>query len=100
MQVLLTGALGNIGLSTLRALLVAGHDVVAFDLESRAARKLASGFDGQARFVWGDITRPESVRLRARRRGRGDSSGSHHSSQHGASARAGPEGKPRRHAAI
>ena len=61
MQVLLTGALGNIGFSTLQALLAEGHDVVAFDLESRRAQKLASEFDGRVRFVWGDITRPESL---------------------------------------
>ena len=58
---LLRGALGNIGLSTLEALLVEGHDAVAFELEPRRARKLASGFDGRAHFVWGDITRPESL---------------------------------------
>lgn len=62
MKVLLTGALGNIGLSTIEALLEAGHDVVAFDLDSRRARKLASGFDGRVRFAWGDITRPETLR--------------------------------------
>jgi nucleoside-diphosphate-sugar epimerase len=62
MKVLVTGALGNIGLPTLEALLIEGHDVVAFDLESRRARKLASGFDGRVHFVWGDITRPESLR--------------------------------------
>jgi len=56
MKVLVTGALGNIGFSTLEALLVEGHDVVAFDLESRRARQLASGFDGRVQFVWGDIT--------------------------------------------
>jgi nucleoside-diphosphate-sugar epimerase len=57
MKVLLTGALGNIGLCTLKALLEEGHDVVAFDLESRRARKLASGINGQVHFIWGDITR-------------------------------------------
>ena len=62
MKVLVTGALGNIGFSTLEALLVEGHDVVAFDLESRRARQLASGFDGRVQFVWGDITNPESLR--------------------------------------
>ncbi|GFG67942.1 3-beta hydroxysteroid dehydrogenase [Mycobacterium kubicae] len=62
MKVLLTGALGNIGLATLEALLDEGHDVVAFDLESRRARKLASGFDHRVDFVWGDITRPETLR--------------------------------------
>ena len=66
MKVLLTGAMGNIGFCTLEALLVEGHDVVAFDLESRRARQLASGFasgfEGRVRIVWGDITNPESVR--------------------------------------
>ena len=49
MKVLLTGAMGNIGFSTLEALLDEGHDVVAFDLESRRARQLASGLDGRVR---------------------------------------------------
>ena len=62
MKVLLTGALGNIGFSTLAALLVEGHDVVAFDLESRRARQLASGFGGRVQFVWGDITNATSLR--------------------------------------
>ena len=62
MKVLLTGALGNVGFSTLEALLEEGHDVVAFDLESPRARKLASRFDGRVRVVWGDITDPVSIR--------------------------------------
>jgi nucleoside-diphosphate-sugar epimerase len=61
-KVLLTGALGNVGSSTLEALLEAGHDVVAFDLESPRARKLASRLDGRVRVVWGDITDPASIR--------------------------------------
>jgi nucleoside-diphosphate-sugar epimerase len=63
MKVLLTGAMGNIGLSTLEALLVERHDVVAFDLESRRAHRLASRFDRRVHFVWGDITDPESLRF-------------------------------------
>jgi nucleoside-diphosphate-sugar epimerase len=62
LKVLLTGALGSIGVATLAALLQEGQDVVAFDLESPRARSLASGFDGRAQFVWGDITNPESLR--------------------------------------
>lgn len=62
MRVLLTGAMGNIGLSTLQALITEGHDVVAFDLESRRARQLASGFDERVHVVWGDITRADSLR--------------------------------------
>jgi nucleoside-diphosphate-sugar epimerase len=62
LKVLLTGAMGNIGFFTLEALLEEGHDVVAFDIESPRARKLASGFDERVHFVWGDITDPESLR--------------------------------------
>ena len=62
MKVLLTGALGSIGVATLTALLQEGHEVVAFDLKSRRARNLASSFVGRACLVWGDITNPESLR--------------------------------------
>lgn len=61
MRVLVTGALGNIGLYTVVALLEEGHDVVAFDLESANGRKSASRLDGRVRVVWGDITDPASV---------------------------------------
>jgi nucleoside-diphosphate-sugar epimerase len=61
MKVLLTGAMGNVGFSTLRSLLAEGHAVVSFDLETRRARKLSAGFDTRVCFVWGDITDPESV---------------------------------------
>ena len=98
MKVLLTGALGNVGLSTLEALLEEGHDVVAFDLESRRARKLASGLDGRVRVVWGDITDPESIRAALRRRGRGGPSGGHHSSPRGSGARSRPARQRRRDA--
>jgi nucleoside-diphosphate-sugar epimerase len=54
--------MGNIGFSTLMALVAEGHDVVAFDLASRRARRLASDIDGPVHFVWGDITNPESVK--------------------------------------
>jgi nucleoside-diphosphate-sugar epimerase len=54
--------MGNIGFATLEALLVEGRDVVAFDLDSRRGRKLASAFDGRMRFIWGDITSPVVLR--------------------------------------
>jgi nucleoside-diphosphate-sugar epimerase len=62
LKVLLTGALGSIGLAALAALLDEGHNVVAFDLQSRRGRKLAAGFDGRVRFVWGDINDSETMR--------------------------------------
>ena len=61
MKVLLTGAMGNIGVATLEALLVEGHDVVAFDVDSPRARKLAADFDSRAHVIWGDITSSESL---------------------------------------
>ena len=61
MRVLLTGAMGNIGFSTLQALLAEGHDVVAFDLESRRAQKLSSRLDSRVEVIWGDVTDPESL---------------------------------------
>ena len=62
MKVLLTGALGNVGLYTVDALLEEGHDVVAFDLESPRARRLASRLDGRVHVAWGNITDPGSIR--------------------------------------
>jgi nucleoside-diphosphate-sugar epimerase len=62
MRVLLTGALGNIGSHTVEALLEEGHEVVAFDLESRRAHKLAARQDERVRVRWGDVTDPASVR--------------------------------------
>ena len=62
MKVLLTGAMGNIGFSTLEALLAEGHDVVAFDLESRRAQKLSSRLDNRVEVIWGDVTDPDSLK--------------------------------------
>ncbi len=61
MKVLLTGALGNIGEYTLKALLEEEHEVVAFELDSPAARKRAAQLDGRVHVAWGDITDLSSV---------------------------------------
>lgn len=61
MKVLLTGALGNVGLYTLDALAEEGHDVVAFDLKSPRARRFASRLDPRVQVAWGDITDPASL---------------------------------------
>jgi nucleoside-diphosphate-sugar epimerase len=60
--VLVTGGLGNIGSHTVVALLDAGHAVVAFDLESPRARKLAARLDQRVHVRWGDVTDPASIR--------------------------------------
>jgi nucleoside-diphosphate-sugar epimerase len=62
MRVLVTGALGNVGSYTVAALLEEGHAVVAFDLESPRARKLAARLGERVHVRWGDVTDPASVR--------------------------------------
>jgi len=61
LKVLVTGALGNVGEHTLGALLAEGHDVVAFDVASPRARRVASQLDARVRLVWGDVTDPASL---------------------------------------
>ena len=61
MNVLVTGALGNIGSHTVGALLQEGHTVVAFDVDSPRARKLAARLDDRVRVRWGDVTDPASI---------------------------------------
>jgi UDP-glucose 4-epimerase len=55
MKVLLTGAFGNIGTSTLEELLAQGHQVRAFDLRTRANERTARKFNGQTEVIWGDL---------------------------------------------
>ena len=61
MKVLVTGAFGNVGEYTVQALVEAGHEVVAFDLESRKAHKVAAQQGARVRVVWGDVTNPASL---------------------------------------
>jgi len=62
MKVLVTGALGNLGVHTLHALLEEGHSPVAFDLDSPRARKRAARLAGRVHVHWGDVTNPTSIR--------------------------------------
>ncbi|MFN2224650.1 MAG: NAD-dependent epimerase/dehydratase family protein [Anaerolineae bacterium] len=61
MNVLLTGAFGNIGTSTLDELLRQGHHVRCFDLPTRANRTAAQGLAGRAEVLWGDLRRYDDV---------------------------------------
>ena len=62
MKVLLTGAFGNIGKSTLEELLRRGHSVRAFDLKTRANRRIARRYNQKAEIVWGDLRDPRDLR--------------------------------------
>jgi len=63
-KVLLTGAFGNVGEYTLRALVAEGHDVVAFDTRSDATVAKAARLQGELRFrtVWGDLADSTTTR--------------------------------------
>ena len=67
MFVLLTGAFGNIGQEVLTRLLVAGHEVRCFDVETEKNRKIRNRFtkgpEKEPGFetVWGDIRNPADV---------------------------------------
>ncbi len=63
MRVLLTGAFGNIGESTLLALLSKGYEIRCFDLDTKRNRKKASELRAHGDFevVWGSITEKEQL---------------------------------------
>ena len=61
MKVLLTGAFGNVGTSTLKELLSQGHAVRCFDIPSKANLRAARRFRGRAEVVWGDLRRPDDL---------------------------------------
>jgi len=61
MNVLLTGAFGNVGQSTLRELLKLGHSVRCFDVKTRANERAARRFKGPIEVQWGDLRRPDDL---------------------------------------
>lgn len=63
MRVLLTGAFGNIGTSTLEELLKHGHQVRCFDLKTKANMRRARDIRRQAETVLGDLRNKEDVAL-------------------------------------
>jgi len=64
MNVLLTGAFGNVGKSALEELIKRGHRVRCLDLKTRANTKTAARirqFKGDVDLVWGDLRCPSDV---------------------------------------
>jgi UDP-glucose 4-epimerase len=60
-NVLLTGAFGNVGTSAIEELLKQGHRVRCFDLETRANAKKARKYGSRIEVVWGDLRNPKDV---------------------------------------
>ncbi len=61
MKILLTGAFGNIGMSTLHELLRQGHQVRCFVTRRKAHERTARRFAGKIELVRGDIRRPADL---------------------------------------
>ncbi len=61
LKILLTGAFGNIGFSSLQELIKQGHTVRSFDLPTKANQKKASQVAGKTEIVWGDIRDAKQV---------------------------------------
>jgi nucleoside-diphosphate-sugar epimerase len=61
MNVLLTGAFGNIGTSTLQELLNRGHQVTCFDIKTKSNEKAAQNLNGNVELSWGDLRDREDI---------------------------------------
>lgn len=61
MKVLLTGAFGNVGLSTLSEILGRGFQVRLLELPTKKNRRLAVKYAGKAEIFWGDLRSREDV---------------------------------------
>jgi UDP-glucose 4-epimerase len=55
MKVMVTGAFGNVGTSTVEGLARQGHTVRCFDLKSKANVRAARKLKGQTEVIWGDL---------------------------------------------
>ena len=61
MKVLLTGAFGNVGLSTLEELIKKGYKVRVFDIKTKDNLRISKKYKGRVEIIWGDIRRQEDV---------------------------------------
>ena len=61
MNLLLTGAFGNVGTSALSQLIERGHRVRCFDVPTPANQKKARAFHGRMEAMWGDLRNPADV---------------------------------------
>jgi nucleoside-diphosphate-sugar epimerase len=61
MKILVTGAYGNVGQSTLDELIAKGHEVTAFEADTPRNRTLCLRFKKSVRQLWGDIRNASAV---------------------------------------
>lgn len=61
MKVLLTGAFGNVGISTLKELLNKDYNIRVFEVYNRKNRKIVKKFKNRIEVMWGDLRNKEDV---------------------------------------
>ena len=61
MNILVTGAFGNIGESTVQELVKQGHKVRCFDIKTKTNDKTAKKYRGEVEVMWGDVRRLNDV---------------------------------------
>ncbi|MFX0033200.1 MAG: NAD-dependent epimerase/dehydratase family protein [Promethearchaeota archaeon] len=61
MKILVTGAFGNVGLSTLDQLLKRNHEVRIIEIKSKKNKKLAKKYKSKIEIVWGDLRNSNDV---------------------------------------
>jgi nucleoside-diphosphate-sugar epimerase len=62
MKVLLTGAFGNVGISTLDELIKKGYKVRCFDLKNKRNEKIAWKYKNEIEVFWGSLCDPEALK--------------------------------------
>jgi len=62
MRVLVTGGAGRLGINVCKGFLDDGFQVRVFDLDTPRNRESIRRLDDKAEILWGDITKPDSVR--------------------------------------
>ncbi|UCC19678.1 MAG: NAD(P)-dependent oxidoreductase [Promethearchaeota archaeon] len=55
MKILLTGAFGNVGLSTLKEMLNRKYEIRIFDIKNKRNKRLANKYKKDVEIVWGDL---------------------------------------------
>ena len=63
LKILLTGAFGNVGRSTLKELLQRNYEIRIFEIKNKRNRHLARKFSNQVEINWGDLRNPKDVEL-------------------------------------
>ena len=61
MNILITGAFGNVGLSTLKELIKHNNKIRIFEIPNKKNKKISKRYKNKAELFWGDIRRREDV---------------------------------------